>query len=84
MAALERAGIPLATVTYDRIPHRQAHPFEERTGDPVYAANIICLNAEHLLYFTQGNGRELLRGRYSVGLWFWGDSGNCESRLPLL
>lgn len=69
--ALERAGIPLATVTYDRIPHRQAHPFEERSGDPVYDANILCLNAEHLLYFTQGDGRELLRGRYSVGLWFW-------------
>src|SRR5919108_843519 len=76
VAALERAGIPLATVTYDRIPHRQAHPFE-RAGDPVYPVNILCLNAEHLLYFTRSDGRELLRGRYSVGLWFWE-----TSRLP--
>jgi glycosyltransferase involved in cell wall biosynthesis/SAM-dependent methyltransferase len=71
VAALERARIPLATVTYDRIPHRQDHPFEERAGEPAYPTNIICLNAEHLLYFTQGDGRDLLRGRYSVALWFW-------------
>jgi glycosyltransferase involved in cell wall biosynthesis len=77
VAALERAGIPLATVTYDRIPHRQAHPFETRAGQPIYPVNILCLNAEHLLYFTRSDGRELLRGRCSVGLWFWE-----TSRLP--
>ena len=70
VAALDRAGVPVRTVTYDRIPHRQSHPFEERSADGYYPTNIVCLNAEHLLYFTQGN-RELLRGRYSVALWFW-------------
>ena len=53
------------------MPHRQDHPFDERAGEAVYPANILCLNAEHLLQFVQGDGRDLLRGRYSTGVWFW-------------
>ena len=71
VAALEQAGCPVRTITYDRIPHRQDHPFEERPANGFYPTNIVCLNAEHLLAFARGEGRELLRGRYSVGLWFW-------------
>jgi glycosyltransferase involved in cell wall biosynthesis/SAM-dependent methyltransferase len=71
VAALERTGIPFSTVTYDRVPHRQAHPFDDRAGKAPYPSNIVCLNAEHLLQFVQGEERDLLRGRYSVGLWFW-------------
>lgn len=71
VAALERAGFPLRTLTYDRVPHRQEHPFEESSANGFYPTNIVCLNAEHLLTFARGEGRELLRGRYSVGLWFW-------------
>ena len=71
VAALERAGLPFSTITYNRVPHRQAHPFDERAGEPVYPANIVCLNAEHLLQFVHGDGRDLLRGRYSTGVWFW-------------
>ena len=71
VAALERTGIPFSTVTYDRVPHRQSHPFEDRAGQAPYPSNILCLNAEHLLQFVQGEERELLRGRYSAGLWFW-------------
>jgi glycosyltransferase involved in cell wall biosynthesis/cyclopropane fatty-acyl-phospholipid synthase-like methyltransferase len=71
VAALDRAGFPVRTITYDRIPHRQDHPFDERASDGLFATNIVCLNAEHLLAFTRGEERELLRGRYTVGLWFW-------------
>jgi glycosyltransferase involved in cell wall biosynthesis/SAM-dependent methyltransferase len=71
VSAVERAGFPVRTVTYDRIPHRQDHPFDERSANGFYPTNIVCLNAEHLLAFARGEGRELLRGRYSVGLWFW-------------
>jgi glycosyltransferase involved in cell wall biosynthesis/SAM-dependent methyltransferase len=71
VAALDRAGFPVRTITYDRIPHRQEHPFDERPSDGLFPTNIVCLNAEHLLAFTRGEERELLRGRYTVGLWFW-------------
>src|SRR5262245_27129860 len=71
VAALERTGLPYATVTYDKIPHRQEHPFAERNGGEVYPSNIVCLNAEHLVQFVLDGGRDLLRNRYSAGLWFW-------------
>jgi len=77
VAALERAGMPFSTITFDRVPHRQDHPFEDRRGNTVYPANILCLNAEHLLEFIQQPERELLRGRASAGVWFWE-----TSRLP--
>jgi glycosyltransferase involved in cell wall biosynthesis/SAM-dependent methyltransferase len=77
VAALERTGMPFSTVTFDRVPHRQDHPFEDREGDGGYPANIVCLNAEHLLQFVQQPEREMLRGRYSAGVWFWE-----TSRLP--
>jgi glycosyltransferase involved in cell wall biosynthesis/SAM-dependent methyltransferase len=80
VAALEQAGLPFSTVTYDRVPHRQDHPFDERSGEAVYPANILCLNAEHLLQFVQGDGRELLRGRYSTGVWFW-ETGRLPRQL---
>jgi glycosyltransferase involved in cell wall biosynthesis len=70
VAALERTDVPFTTVTYEKIPHRQEHPFADRDGD-VYPANIVCLNAEHLVQFVLDGGRDLLRNRYSAGLWFW-------------
>jgi len=77
VAALEKSGIPFSTITYDRVPHRQSHPFDGKSTDAVHPANILCLNAEHLLQFVQGDGRGLLRDRYSAGVWFWE-----TSRLP--
>jgi glycosyltransferase involved in cell wall biosynthesis len=70
VAALDRAGVPYTTLTYDRIPHRQEHPFVERNGE-MFPSNIVCLNAEHLVQFTLDSGRDVLRNRYSAALWFW-------------
>jgi len=70
VAALERADLPFRTVTYEKIPHRQEHPFDDRVGDE-FPANVVCLNAEHLVQFVLDGGRDLLRNRYSAGLWFW-------------
>ena len=70
VAALDHAELPYTTVTYERIPHRQEHPFLERDGE-LYSANVVSLNAEHLVQFALDSGRDLLRNRYSAGLWFW-------------
>jgi glycosyltransferase involved in cell wall biosynthesis len=70
VAALDRTGLPYTTVTYDKVPHRQEHPFDDRDGE-AFLSNIICLNAEHLVQFALDSGRDLLRNRYSAGLWFW-------------
>ena len=70
VAALDRTGLEYTTVTYERIPHRQEHPFIERDGE-LFPANVVSLNAEHLVQFALDSGRDLLRNRYSAGLWFW-------------
>ena len=70
LLALRRAEVPFSAINYDRVPHRQAHPFEAN-GIAEYPANVICLNAEHLLQFVQDGGAALLRRRSAAGLWFW-------------
>jgi glycosyltransferase involved in cell wall biosynthesis/SAM-dependent methyltransferase len=74
--AVRKAGLSFSTITYDRVPHRQEHPFEV-DGEARYPTNILCLNAEHLLQFVQDGGSAVLRRRSSAGLWFWEGS-----RLP--
>jgi glycosyltransferase involved in cell wall biosynthesis len=74
-AALEQGGVPFSTVTlreipHRYIPHRQEHPFVERRGGE-YGTNILCVNAEHVPAYYESVGRELLGGRYTVGVWFW-------------
>ena len=52
--------------------------------DAPYDTNLLCLNAEHLLSFADGKGRELLYDRYSLGVWFWETSQFPEHLLPAL
>jgi glycosyltransferase involved in cell wall biosynthesis/SAM-dependent methyltransferase len=71
-AALERAGIPFAAINQAEVPHRQAHDLNLAAGrEAPYDTNLLCLNAEHLLTFAAGKRREILEGRYSIGVWFW-------------
>lgn len=71
LAAVERAGIPHATVTVKTPHHREKHPFTARGEGAVYNANIVCLNPEHMLEFAQHGAAELFFGRHTVGVWCW-------------
>lgn len=72
VAAVERAGLPTATVTYTRVAHRQEHGFDERgAGKAPYDTNLICINADQLPLLHRDLGPEVLAGRYSIGVWFW-------------
>src|SRR3954454_9697276 len=62
-AGLERARVPVRTLTYDRIPPGEEDPFAERASDAFFPTNIICLNAKHLLSFGRGEGRAVIAGR---------------------
>jgi glycosyltransferase involved in cell wall biosynthesis len=70
--ALEAAGIPYVTLTWDRTMSRQEHPFEGRgPGEPVHDVNILCINADQTAAFASAAGPELFRGRYTIGVWAW-------------
>lgn len=84
VSGLERAAIPFTTITREDVPHRQEHPFEDRSGEALHPTNILCLNAEHLLSFAAGSDSELLTGRYSIGVWFWETSVFPEYLQPAL
>ena len=68
--ALRQAGVPHTTTQYEDIPHRQEHAFEHSEGE-LHDVNILCLNAEHLLSFSESRAGALLADRLSVGVWFW-------------
>ena len=82
-SALELAAIPYSTINHATNMHREAHDFAlSPERDAPYDTNLLCLNAEHLLRFADGKRRELLDGRYSVGVWFWETSEFPDHLLP--
>ena len=72
VTAMEASGLPFNTISYTETTSRQSHPFEERrSGNGRADLSITCVNADQMAAFTEENGPSLLRGRYSIGVWFW-------------
>lgn len=69
--AVEAAGIPCATASYDVSESRQAHPFRERHDSAPYDVNLVCVNAVSTPRFAGDMGRDFFAGRHTVGYWFW-------------
>jgi glycosyltransferase involved in cell wall biosynthesis/2-polyprenyl-3-methyl-5-hydroxy-6-metoxy-1,4-benzoquinol methylase len=70
-SAVEAAGIPFSTTTYDATLSRQAHPFDERQARAAYDINVLCVNADSTPNFARDMGPDFFKGRYSAGYWFW-------------
>ena len=71
-AAVDAAGIPHATTTYDVTLNRQAHPFVDRPGaSTAYDINIVCVNADSTPKFASDIGAGFFKGRHTAGYWFW-------------
>ncbi|MCC6226241.1 MAG: glycosyltransferase family 4 protein [Microthrixaceae bacterium] len=68
--ALDAAGIPWTEVSYDRTDSRQRGHKSRSTRAP-YRFNLILITAEQLPLFVDDVGRELMEGRYNIGLWYW-------------
>ncbi len=71
MSAVEAAGIPVATTTYDVTLSRQSHPFERSSAGAVYDVNVLCVNADSTPAFARDAGPEFFRNRHTAGYWFW-------------
>jgi glycosyltransferase involved in cell wall biosynthesis len=71
-SAVEAAGIPHSTLTYDATLSRTEHAFDER-GDrrAPYDVNILCVNADQTRLFARDAGPGFFAGRYTIGYWFW-------------
>lgn len=70
--AVQAAGIPYATTTYDATLNRQSHQFLDRpAGAAAYDINLLCVNADSVTRFARDVGPEFFAGRHTVGYWFW-------------
>ena len=69
-AALEAAGVPVATVSYDRTSSRMSGT-TSRTLDAPYLFNLIVITPDQLPYFVADVGAEFLAGHHNIGLWYW-------------
>jgi glycosyltransferase involved in cell wall biosynthesis len=71
-AALERAGVPVATRAYTRTLSRQSHGFQAADIEPgPYDVNLVCVNADQVPAICWDAGSEVFAGRTTVGVWFW-------------
>jgi glycosyltransferase involved in cell wall biosynthesis len=72
IAAVKAAGLPYSVIAYGETSSRQAHPFDDFGAEsPTYDVNLLHINADMLPKFAERYGRELLTGRYTVGIWAW-------------
>ena len=69
-AALDAAGVPVASVSYDRTSSRMSEP-SSRSIDAPYLFNLIVITPDQLPYFVEDVGAEFLAGHHNIGLWYW-------------
>jgi len=70
IAAIEAAGIPCATVSYDRTSSRQRQPADRVTEAP-YRYNLLLITPDQLPYFVEDVGHGFFENHYNIGLWYW-------------
>ncbi|MFN7147865.1 MAG: glycosyltransferase family 4 protein, partial [Microthrixaceae bacterium] len=68
--ALEAAGVPVASVSYDRTSSRMSSDASRSTDAP-YWFNLIVITPDQLPYFVEDVGAEFLAGHHNIGLWYW-------------
>ncbi|MGI8426581.1 MAG: glycosyltransferase [Actinomycetota bacterium] len=71
LSAADKSGIPISAYSYRANHSRQGHPFESQNEGFVYDINLLCINADEFFPFVRDVGPHILRGRYTIGLWWW-------------
>jgi glycosyltransferase involved in cell wall biosynthesis len=69
-AALDAAGIPNTTVSYDRTSSN-IRDGEVAGGEAPYHFNLLLITPDQLPLFVQDAGPEFLRDHHNIGLWYW-------------
>ncbi|MFN2509400.1 MAG: glycosyltransferase [Chthoniobacterales bacterium] len=72
IAALDAAGVPYTTTSYEQTTNRQSHPFQKRAAPKAAVdINIVCVNADQLPAFAERMGPAFFAGRHNIAVWFW-------------
>lgn len=69
--AVAAAGVPYTTITSTRTESRQQATYEAHESSVRYPVNVAFVNADQFGLWADDVGPELLRDRYTVGVWAW-------------
>jgi glycosyltransferase involved in cell wall biosynthesis/SAM-dependent methyltransferase len=69
--AVRATGLPFSTIVDRTSVSRQNAHFEAAEDSTRYPVNIAAVNADQFPIWAREVGSELLRGRYTIGLWAW-------------
>lgn len=81
LRALEAAGVPTSTVTYDRTSSSQGTR-ADGTAERPYHFNLMLIVPDQLPLFVRDVGPGFLEGHHNIGLWYWESDVMSESQLP--
>ena len=68
--ALDAAGVPNTTVSYDRTSSRQRTTSAGDASAP-YHFNLLLITPDQLPLFVDDVGPGFLAGHHNIGLWYW-------------
>ena len=80
LRALESAGVPTSTVTYDRTSSQQSATSDGSTDRP-YHFNLLLIVPDQLPLFVADVGVEFFQGHHNIGLWYWESDVMKENQL---
>ena len=80
LRALEAAGVPTSTVTYDRTSSHQGSVSDGSTDRP-YHFNLLLIVPDQLPLFVADVGTEFFGGHHNIGLWYWESDVMKENQL---
>ncbi len=67
-----QAKVDFSVIPYTQTSSRQAARIADvGSRESIYDVNVICVNADTVPKFVQHVGREVLEGRYNIGMWAW-------------
>lgn len=81
LTALESAGVPTATVSYDRTSSFQGTRSDGRSDRP-YHFNLMLIVPDQLPLFAGDVGNGFFEGHHNIGIWYWESDVLKESQLP--
>jgi glycosyltransferase involved in cell wall biosynthesis/SAM-dependent methyltransferase len=69
--AVRASGLPYSTLRSTQTVHRQNAGFDDKTDAVRYRINIASVNADLFPSWVHDVGDDLLRDRYTIGVWAW-------------
>ena len=76
------SGIPMATTVLRPPEHEHRHAYPATMGGAPFRLNLLCMNADGLLVFSETPTFHELRSRTCVGVWAWEIGALPEAMRP--